>query len=144
MKKRLFLLMLTALFVQAIFSQSIKRIDGSMISADSLQNKINQLMIAANVSGACVVVFNKNKPVFTSALGLTDVQNNVPLNSGSVMYAASFAKVVFAYIAMQLVQEKKLDLDKPLAAYLSKPLPDYTIKGFKRGYQHLKNDDRYK
>ncbi len=33
------------------------------------------------------------------------------------MYAASFSKVVFAYIVMQLVQEKVLDLDKPLVFY---------------------------
>jgi hypothetical protein len=49
------------------------------------------------------------------------------------MYEASFAKMVFAYIAMQFVQEKIIDLDKPLYEYLKKPLPDYKIKGWNRG-----------
>ena len=60
------------------------------------------------------------------------------------MYAASFAKVVFACIVMQFVQEKVIDLDKPLVEYLTSPLVDYKIKGWKRGYQDLRNDDRYK
>ena len=60
------------------------------------------------------------------------------------MYACSFAKNVFAYIAMQLVEEKKLDLDKPLVEYLDRPLVDIKIKGFKRGYHDLKDDARLK
>ena len=59
------------------------------------------------------------------------------------MYGASFAKAVFAYIAMQFVQEKVIDLDKPLVQYLGKPLPEIKINGFKRGYNDLKDDKRY-
>ena len=60
------------------------------------------------------------------------------------MYAASFAKVVFACIVMQLVQEKIIDLDKPVVEYLAGTLVDYKIRGWKRGYEDLRNDDRYK
>jgi CubicO group peptidase (beta-lactamase class C family) len=45
---------------------------------------------------------------------------------------------------MQLVQENVIQLDKPLQEYLSKPLPDYIIPGWNRGYKDLSNDDRYK
>jgi CubicO group peptidase (beta-lactamase class C family) len=45
---------------------------------------------------------------------------------------------------MQFVQEKVIDLDKPLVEYLNKPLTEYNIPGWRRGYQDLKNDDRYK
>ena len=100
-------------------------------------------MKAANVSGVAVAVFNDNGPIFNETYGYANVQEKVPLKKTSVMYAASFAKTVFAYIAMQFVQEKVLDLDKPLVEYLGKPLPDYKIDGFKRGYHDLKNDKRY-
>ena len=43
-----------------------------------------------------------------------------------------------------ILQEKIIDLDKPLVEYLGKPLVDYEIKGWKRGYQDLKEDERYK
>jgi serine-type D-Ala-D-Ala carboxypeptidase/endopeptidase len=137
---------LTAVFLtlSAIsFGQFIKRIDGSNISADSLNAKIKYLMKVANVSGIAVSVFNDNKPVFSKTYGLANVQKNVPFQKSSVMYAASFAKTVFAYIAMQYVQEKLIDLDKPLVEYLRKPLPDYKLNGFRRGYHDLKDDKRY-
>ncbi len=54
------------------------------------------------------------------------------------MSAASISKVAFAYLAMQLVDEGKLDLDKPVYQYLPKPLPDYPK------YSDLANDPRYK
>ena len=126
-----------------IFAQSIKRIDGTKISVDSLDKKIQFLMKDANVSGLAISVFNANKPIFSHAYGLANVPKNVPLTPFSVMYGASFAKMVFAYIAMQFVQEKIIDLDKPLYQYLQKPLIDYKIKGWNRGYQDLKNDARY-
>ncbi|MEP7264817.1 MAG: serine hydrolase domain-containing protein, partial [Bacteroidota bacterium] len=114
------------------------------VSVDSVQQKIEYLMKAANVSGVAVSVFNDNKPVFSKTFGLANVQKKEALTQNSVMYAASFAKTVFAFVAMQFVQEKVIDLDKPLYQYLDKPLPEYKIKGWNRGYQDLKNDDRYK
>ena len=133
------------LFVSGFaFEQAIQRIDGSKISSDSLNDKIEYLMKAANVSGVAISVFNNNKPVFSKTFGLADVQKQVPLRQNSEMYGASFAKTIFAYIVMQFVQEKVIDLDKPLVEYLSKPLVDYKINGWNRGYQDLKSDDRYK
>lgn len=123
--------------------QSIIRINGTKISVDSLNAKIEYLMKVANVSGVGVTVFNDNTPVFSKTYGLANVQKNVPFDKTSVLYAASFAKTVFAYIAMQYVQEKLIDLDKPLAQYLNKPLPEIKINGFRRGYHDLKNDKRY-
>jgi CubicO group peptidase (beta-lactamase class C family) len=122
--------------------QNLTRIDGSKISVDSLVAKIDYLMKVANVSGVGVSVFNENKPVFSKTFGLADVQNKAPFTPESVLYACSLAKNVFAYIVMQLVQENKLDLDKPLVEYINKPLVDIKINGFRRGYQDLKNDKR--
>ena len=132
------------LFTSFIFGQHIKRIDGSKLTVDSLNLKIEYLMKTANVSGVAVSVFNNNHPVFSKTYGLADVQKNIPLKQSSVMYGASFAKTVFAYIAMQFVQEKVIDLDKPLVEYLNKPLPEFKFNSWKKGYQDLKDDDRYK
>lgn len=126
------------------FGQNIKRIDGTKYSADSLNEKIEYLMKTANVSGTAISVFNDNQPIYSKTFGLANVAKNTPLQQSSVMYGASFAKTVFAYIAMQHVQEKIIDLDKPLVEYLTKPLPDYQINGWNRGYKDLREDERYK
>lgn len=144
MKHSIVLTTILILITTFSFGQTIKKIDGSTITVDSLNSKIEFLMKTADVSGVAVSVFNHNKPVFSKTFGLANVQKNIAFQQSSVMYGASFAKTVFAYIAMQFVQEKVIDLDKPLVEYLTKPLPEYKINGWRKGYQDLKDDDRYK
>jgi len=125
-------------------AQPLQRINGSSISTDSLTMLIQRLMQAANVSGAAISVFNNDKPVYSKTFGLADVQKGIPLTANTEMYGASLSKMVFAYIVMQLVQDKIIDLDKPLVEYLSKPLPEFTFDNKYKGYQSLSGDDRYK
>jgi CubicO group peptidase (beta-lactamase class C family) len=49
----------------------------------------------------------------------------LPLTPDSVMTAASLTKAAFAYLVMQLVDDGVLDLDKPIDAYLPRPLSEY-------------------
>jgi CubicO group peptidase (beta-lactamase class C family) len=56
----------------------------------------------------------------------------------SVISAASFSKVAFAYLVMQLLDEGILSLDKPVYQYLPKPLPEYTA------YKDLADEPRYR
>ena len=144
MKFKVFLATNILLVSTISFGQTIKRIDGSKLSVDSLNIKIEYLMKVANVSGLAVSVFNNNKPVFSKTFGLANVQKKEPLTANSVMYGASFSKTVFAYIVMQFVDEKIINLDKPLYEYLSKPIFDYEFSSKKRGYKDLQNDERYK
>src|SRR6202011_5022651 len=67
-----------------------------------------------------------------------DKDKKLPLTEDSVTAGASFTKVAFPYLVMQLVKKGILALDKPVKDYLSKPLPDYAA------YQDLANDPRYK
>jgi serine-type D-Ala-D-Ala carboxypeptidase/endopeptidase len=142
MKKTTSILLLFIGLVLPSFGQTVKRIDGTNISVDSLGATIEILMKAAKVPGLCISIYNNNDPVFTKAYGLADVPANEPLKTSTILYAASFSKAVFAYLVMQLVEEKIIDLDTPLANYLKKPLPDYDIIG--RDYKDLKGDERYK
>ncbi len=144
MKIKLFLISIATLFSIHSSAQKIKRIDGSSIHADSLQFKVEDLMKKANVSGVAISVFNNNKPVFSKTFGYADVEAKVPFTTSSVMYAASFAKMLFAYIVMQQVEKGVIDLDKPLVTYLNKELTDYQFKNKRRGYVDLKGDERYK
>lgn len=124
--------------------QSINRVDGSTIIVDSLNSKISSLMKDAKVTGLAMTVFNQNKPVFSKTFGTANSSQKTPLTQKSEMVAASFSKMVFSYIVMQLVQEKVLDLDKPLVEYLDKPLTEYTFSNKNQGYSDLQNDDRYR
>ncbi len=129
--------------LQRIDGATIRRIDGTTLPVDSLTNRIDYLMKTAHVSGMAISVFNQNRPVYSRAFGWADVPNHIPLTDSTVLYGASESKLVFAYVVMQLVQEKILDLDKPLVSYLDSPLIAYHFPGKYKGYQDLAGDDRY-
>jgi CubicO group peptidase (beta-lactamase class C family) len=116
---------------------TVKRLDGSTITPAKIDETVTRLMRAAEVTGAGVAIINHGKIVWEKAYGFRDTKNNLPLTEDSVMYAASFSKVAFAYMVMQLVEEGVLDLDKPVVQYLPKPLPEYPA------YKDLAGDRRY-
>ncbi len=141
MKTRLLLLAVmavTTLLPVAGAAQSIKRLDGTAITGAEIDATVERLMRAAEVTGVGIAIFNGGKVAYLKTYGLRDKEKNLPLTQNSVMTAASFTKVAFAYLVMQLVEEKKIDLDKPVFQYLPKPLPEYPQ------YQDLAGDPRYK
>ena len=117
---------------------AVKRLDGSSITPAEIDATVARLMRAAEVTGVGVAIFNDGKIAYLKAYGVRDKEKNLPLTEDSVMTAASFSKVAFAYMVMELVDEKILDLDKPAYQYLPKPLPEYPK------YSDLAHDDRYK
>lgn len=63
------------------------------------------------------------------------------------MYGASLTKAVFAWTVMQLVEEGRLDLDRPVADYLARPLLDYydaNIADRYADYRGLAEDPRWR
>jgi CubicO group peptidase (beta-lactamase class C family) len=103
---------------------TVTRLDGSKISSTEIDGTVARLMKAAEVPGVGIAIFNKGKIVYLKAYGVRDEEKNLPLTVDSVMSAASFSKVAFAYLVMRLVDEKALDLDRPVYQYLPKPLPE--------------------
>jgi len=104
---------------------AVKRLDGSAISPEEIDRTVLRLMRAAEVTGVGISIFDHGKVGYLKAYGFRDTQKKLPLTKDSVMAGASFTKVVFAYLTMQLVDDGILDLDKPVQAYLPTPLPDY-------------------
>ena len=119
-------------------TNTIKRLDGSSITVAEIDRTVNKVMAAANVQGLGLAVLNHNKTVFVKTYGYKNKPQNTLLDTASIVYGASYSKAVFGYLVMKLVEEKIIDLDKPLYQYLAKPIPDYPY------FSDLKNDDRWK
>jgi CubicO group peptidase (beta-lactamase class C family) len=119
-------------------SSAVKRLDGSTIPASEIDATVTRLIAAAKIPGAGIAILNNQNVVYRKAYGYRDKEKSLPFTEDSVMTAASLTKAAFAYMVMQLVQEKVLSLDKPVYQYLSKPLPEYP------DYKDLAGDDRYK
>jgi CubicO group peptidase (beta-lactamase class C family) len=101
-----------------------KRPDGRDIATSEIDATVTRLMEAAHVTGAGVAVFHEGKIAYLKAYGYRDTEKRLPLTPNSVMTAASLSKSAFAAVVMRLVQDRVLDLDKPIHEYLPKPLPE--------------------
>jgi serine-type D-Ala-D-Ala carboxypeptidase/endopeptidase len=126
------------------FSQNITRLDNSKISVASLDKKIRSLMQAAQVHGLAVTIFNHNQPVYKKTFGYTRIDTKDTIRTNSNFYGASLSKAVFAVLVMKLVEDGKLNLDKPLQEYLEKPIYDHKpTKKWHDNYSALKDDSLY-
>ena len=141
MKAKLLVLatMLLAAAISVVGQQKeLKRLDGSGLKSTEIDASVMRLMKAAEVPGVGLALFNDGRVAYLKAYGVRDKEKNLPLTVDSVMSGASFTKVVFAYLVLQLAGAGTLDLDKPVHQYLPKPLPEYP------NYADLVNDPLYK
>lgn len=116
----------------------VKRLDGTTISPARIDATVTRLMTAAEVTGAGVAIINGGKVAYIKAYRFRDKEKSLPLTPDSIMAGASLSKAAFAYLVMQLIEQHKLDLDKPVQDYLPKPLPEYPA------YADLAGDPRYR
>ena len=103
-------------------TQNVSKLNGSKISFAKIDKWVNLLMDTANVQGLDLAILNNKKAVFIKSYSFKNKIKAELLDTSTVMYAASFSKAVFAFLTMKLVQEKILELDKPLYKYLSRPI----------------------
>src|SRR4051812_15297275 len=138
---RLPLYCITVLLIAPVvlFGQTnIKRPDGNILPVPEINQMVTDLMDQADVTGLYLGIVNDNRPVFTKAYGYSNKPAGKQSDTATSLYAASLSKFLFAYLVLQLVDKKLIDLDKPLYTYLPKPLPDYD------GYHDLAGDERWK
>lgn len=117
---------------------SVRRLDATGITPAEIDTTVTRLMTAGKVTGLGLAILGDGQIAYLKAYGIRDKEKNLPLTTDSVMSAASFTKVAFAYLVMQLVEEGTLSLDKPVYEYLPKPLPEF------EQYKDLAGDPRYK
>lgn len=68
-------------------------------------------------TGTSVAVFHKGENVVNVWAGYSDTKKQTPWNENTLVNIFSAGKPVPAIVVLQLVQEGKLDLDKPVAYY---------------------------
>jgi CubicO group peptidase (beta-lactamase class C family) len=90
-----------------------------------LDDRIEALMKQEEVKGLAIAVIDGRQITHVKAFGYRNVEWKLPLETDTIMYGASLTKAAFAYMVLQLVDEGKLDLDRPISEYLPRPLPSY-------------------
>jgi len=119
-------------------STQIKRPDDKTISTATIDSIVNKLLDTGEITGLQLGVINSNNLSYVKSYGFKNKAKNELNDTSTCFYAASLAKPLFGYMVMQLVDEGKIDLDKPLYTYLPNPLPGFD------NYKDLSGDDRWK
>jgi CubicO group peptidase (beta-lactamase class C family) len=100
-------------------------------------------MTATGAKGLAVALIEDGRVVCAQAYGLRNARGDA-LSADTIMYGASITKAVFAYLVMQLVDEGKVDLDRPIAAMLPQPLPSYGNLDAYGNWGDLADDERWR
>ena len=100
-------------------------------------------MARTGAKGLAVAVIDNGQVASVQAFGARNAKGE-PLTTDTVMYGASLTKAVFAYTVMQLVEEGKLNLDRPIGEYLPRPLPEYGNLDDYGNWGDLAGDERWR
>ncbi len=86
-----------------------------------LESYIPEYMREQNIPGVGIALIRDGEVVWTEGFGVANVLTRKAVTPDTVFEVASNSKVVTAYIALRLVDQGLLSLDKPLTSYLPEP-----------------------
>lgn len=124
MKQSLYL----ALFVLVFFSTSCKQENKSIMNP--IDNILNQQIEKSKTPGVQYYFFDQDSIIYSYLGGFADIENNKKVTDQSTFAGYSTTKTFTALAIMQLIEKGKIQLDDPVADYVSDlPYPEtITIK----------------
>jgi D-alanyl-D-alanine carboxypeptidase len=84
----------------------------------AVQARLDSLRAAGSFPGVSAAIMFDDGRSITVVSGVADRETSVPLTPESRFLAGSVGKLFFAALALQLVQEERLELDAPVSRYL--------------------------
>jgi CubicO group peptidase (beta-lactamase class C family) len=119
------------------------RMPRPVVDVGRIDGAVKAAMERTGARGLAVAIVEKGRPVYISTHGHRNAKGD-RLELETVMYGASITKAVFAYTVMQLVDEGKIELDRPIADYLPRPLPEYGNLDDYGNWGDLAGDERWR
>ncbi|HGM6769699.1 TPA: serine hydrolase domain-containing protein [Stenotrophomonas maltophilia] len=132
------------LLLLTLFPAAVMAAPPPVPSPARIDAEAKRLMQVAHARGMAVAVVDGGKVVHVAAYGERNAAGE-PLQTDTVMYAASLTKMAFGHLIAQLAQDKVIDLDASIASALDRPLPDYPAEPKKYAdYTVLAGDQRWR
>jgi len=86
--------------------------------AEYVSKRIRHEMGKRDVTGLSIALVDDQRVVWAAGFGYADKAGNVPASPDTIYRAASISKLFTATAAMQLVEQGRFDIDRPLGDYL--------------------------
>jgi CubicO group peptidase (beta-lactamase class C family) len=84
---------------------------------------LTRLMDVAMLPGVGIGIVSSHQLIWSYYAGVADAQSRTPITQDSIFPGCSLGKPLFAYAVLRLVDDGKLDLDRPLVDYLTMDAP---------------------
>jgi len=90
-------------------------------AASRIEAAAPKLMSEHNTPGVSVALVENDAIAWRKTFGVTCAGSATPVEHDTVFEACSMSKPLFAYEVLKLVEQGRLDLDRPLVEYLDEP-----------------------
>nr|WP_242693432.1 serine hydrolase domain-containing protein [Sabulibacter ruber] len=107
------------LLISQVGLGQMRTFSGKPIGAAEFEKRIRKAMDSLQVPGMSIAVINGGKVVYARGFGFSNTESKKEVTASTVFEAASLSKPVFAFFALKLAKEGRLDIDKPLVDYLA-------------------------
>ena len=87
----------------------------------TVERLVPLLMKEHHVPAVSIALVKDREVAFSKAWGVADAKTGAPATTATLFEAASMTKPAFAYVALKLAAEGRLDLDRPLAEVVDLP-----------------------
>ncbi len=87
-------------------------------SIDELRERIAAALAREHVAGATFALVDRSGPVFVGGVGVRDLATRAPMQPDTAFRVGSLSKSVVALNMIRLVDQGKLELDRPLRELL--------------------------
>ena len=95
---------------------AVKRPDRPSAIA-TIDRLVPALMAELHVPGMSIAVIEDRQVVWSNVYGVRNASTREPVTKDTAFEAASMSKPIFGLLVMQLVEQHRLDLDRPLVEY---------------------------
>lgn len=92
-------------------------------SIQDTKRLVELFRVQTQVPGMSVAVAHKGRLIWSQGFGFCDLENGTRCRDNSVMRIASISKCITSALVARLVDQGKLDLDRPIHEYLGDKFP---------------------
>ena len=101
---------------------------GTPDAYEASANAVSEKYIGKTVPGACVVISEHDNTVFAKGYGFADLENNTAIDPETTVFEWGSISKTFVWVSvMQLVEDRKIDLETDIRTYL----PDGFLKNLR-------------
>lgn len=87
------------------------------IRLEPFEKQVDDLRNRLKIPGLSAVIVKDQRVLWAKGYGFADLENRIPATPSTLYSIASITKTFAATLIMQLVEQRKLDLDEPMSHY---------------------------